>query len=176
MQDLLAESQTPSERRFNSPYEGPVLPFWSRSKILSNIIQRPWSSASLRHRSLSWNVHRPRHERGGSGTGDLLIVDTEDLKTMPPSEIRVKRFKSRELDIPKRNNEFLSMQDGSTLARRTAVIHCCLQSGERPQVTISRKICRKKMDKREIYLQMLKFDKISGELWEVICTGIMLFQ
>ena len=28
-------------------------------------------------------------------TGDLLIVDMEDLKTMPPNEIHVIRFKSK---------------------------------------------------------------------------------
>ena len=39
--------------------------------------------------------------RGGSWTVDLFIVDTEDLKTMPPSEINVKRFKSKEVDIQK---------------------------------------------------------------------------
>ena len=31
----------------------------------------------------------------GGWTGDLLIVDTEDLKTMPPSEIHVKEFKQK---------------------------------------------------------------------------------
>ena len=29
---------------------------------------------------------------GGSWSGDLLIVDTEDLKTMPPFEIHVKKI------------------------------------------------------------------------------------
>ena len=43
----------------------------------------------------------------GSWTGDLLTVDMEDLKTMPPSEIHVKRFKSTEVDFEKRDNEFV---------------------------------------------------------------------
>ena len=38
---------------------------------------------------------------GRSWTGDLLMADTEDLKTMPPSEIHVKAFKSKEVDIHK---------------------------------------------------------------------------
>ena len=42
-----------------------------------------------------------RFERGGCWTGDLLFVDTEDPKTMPPSEINIKRFKSKWVDILK---------------------------------------------------------------------------
>ena len=34
-------------------------------------------------------------------------MDTKDLKTIPPSEIHVKSFKSEEVDIPKRNSEFV---------------------------------------------------------------------
>ena len=44
---------------------------------------------------------------GRSWTGDLLTVDSGDLKTMPPSEILVKEFKSKELDIQTRDNEFV---------------------------------------------------------------------
>ena len=43
----------------------------------------------------------------GSWIGDLLIADTEGLKTIPPSEIHVKRFTSEEVDIQKRENQFL---------------------------------------------------------------------
>ena len=35
------------------------------------------------------------------------MVDTEDLKTMPPSEIHEKRFNPKEVDILKRNTEFV---------------------------------------------------------------------
>ena len=45
---------------------------------------------------------------GGSWTDDLLIVDTEDLKTMPPSEIHVKKGSNQKRwDIQKRNSEFV---------------------------------------------------------------------
>ena len=44
-------------RRFNSPNEGSIIPLEADVKILSNIIKRPSSSASLRHKSRSWNVH-----------------------------------------------------------------------------------------------------------------------
>ena len=42
---------------------------------------------------------------GGSWTGDLSIVNTEDLTTIPPSEIHGKGFKSKEVAIFLRNNE-----------------------------------------------------------------------
>ena len=34
-----------------------------------------------------------------SWIGDLSIVDTEDLKAMPPSEIHLKSFRSKEVAI-----------------------------------------------------------------------------
>ena len=43
---------------------------------------------------------------GRSWTCDLLIVDTEDLQTAPPSEIRVKN-KSQEVKILQRNGDFV---------------------------------------------------------------------
>ena len=39
---------------------------------------------------------------GEGGTGELLIADTEDHQTMPPSEIHVRKFKSKEVDIQKK--------------------------------------------------------------------------
>ena len=59
VQDLFADSQTPHERRINSPFEKPIIPF------LTNFMGYPLNA-------------------GKSWTGDFLMVDTEDLKTMPP--------------------------------------------------------------------------------------------
>ena len=94
-----------------------------RRKILSNINKRPGLSASVRHQSLCWNVHWKRLECGRGWIGDLLIAETEDLKTMPPFETHVQRFKSKEMDIQKRERICIPMQDGRNTARRTAVIH-----------------------------------------------------
>ena len=49
VQDLLADGQTSNERR---------------SKILSEIIKIPRSSASVRHKSPSWKIQRIRLKRG----------------------------------------------------------------------------------------------------------------
>ena len=64
---------------------------WSRSKILSDVINRPRLSGSVRHKSLFWKCSWDTlWTRRGSWTGDLSIVDTDDVKTMPPSAILVK--------------------------------------------------------------------------------------
>ena len=48
-------------------------PYWCRSKILSYICKRSTSSASVQRKSLSWNIHGIRLERGRrSWTGDPL--------------------------------------------------------------------------------------------------------
>ena len=59
---------------------------WCRCKIQSCICNRPRSSASIRHKSRSWNIYGIRFERWEKlESGDLLIVDTKDHKTMAPS-------------------------------------------------------------------------------------------
>ena len=63
------------------------------------------------------------------------------------------------------------MHHGRNLVRRTAVIHCCVQSGERLQQHSS-----KEKKKSEIQIQMLKPDKISAVLLEITCIGTMLPQ
>ena len=92
--------QTPYERRFSSPFDGPIIP----------------SGAEVKYSPTSAKDHDQVHQfgptnrpgiftgyaltAGRSGTGgNLLIADTEDLKTRPPSDSPVKRFGSEEVDI-----------------------------------------------------------------------------
>ena len=66
------------------------------------------SSASVLHKSPPWNIYYVRLVNAReSWTGDVFVAHTEDLKTLPPSEIHVKRFKSKEVDIPTGENDFL---------------------------------------------------------------------
>ena len=97
----LADGQTLCKTQFNSPIDGPIIYFWRRNNILSCFCERPESSASVRPKSPSWNIHGLRLERV-----DRFKADTEDLKTLPQSEIHVIRFKSKEVDIQKRDHEF----------------------------------------------------------------------
>ena len=76
--------------------------------------------------------------REGSWTGDLLIVDTEDLKTMPPSEIHVKKLQiKRGGHSQEKQRICFPMQDGRNIARTAAVLHRCVQSEGRLRARIS---------------------------------------
>ena len=100
--------------------------------------------------------------------GDLLIVDTEDLKAVPPSEILIKRFQFQEVDIHKRGNELvIPCRTGRTVARRTAVVTRCAQSDEATSRNNFNTIFpKKKKQEPEIQVQILMLDKISEVLWE----------
>ena len=64
-------------------------------------MRTPRSSASFRHKSIFWKINGIRLERGEKLDWSLLRVDTEDFKTVPPSESHVKNFESNEVDIEK---------------------------------------------------------------------------
>ena len=51
-QDLRTDGQTPYERRNNSPFDGPTIPFGAEVKFDPNNIIRPDASASVRHKNL----------------------------------------------------------------------------------------------------------------------------
>ena len=73
--DLLADSQTPYERRFNSPCEGTIILHLEQKKCLSSIIKIPRSSATVWFKSPSWNIHRATPwTLEASWTGHLLTV------------------------------------------------------------------------------------------------------
>ena len=71
VQDLLAESQTLYERRFNSPFDGPIIP----------VKQKYNSIHCRRYMRPSWNFHGYALNARRSWTGDLFMVDTEDLNS-----------------------------------------------------------------------------------------------
>ena len=59
VQDLAADGQTPCERRFNSQFDGPTIPFGAEVNFYSkSAIKRLRSSASVRHKRLSWENHK----------------------------------------------------------------------------------------------------------------------
>ena len=110
--------------------------------------------------SPSWSVYGIRFERGENldWCGNLLTVETEDLNTVPPSEIHVTRFKSKGVDIQTRDNEFVFpcrtgeiVQEGQPL--RTAVHTLAATQVE----NLSKFLLQKK--KPDIQIQMSKVDK-----------------
>ena len=105
-----------------------------------------------------------------SWTGDLLIAVTEDLKTMPPFEIHVKRFKSKEVRILKKRRCIFYFHAGRAHYRKmdSRFPSPCTQLE-----ATSGKNCKKnfqKKEKPENQVWIMKLDKISGEVWENICV------
>ena len=67
VQDPAADGQTPYERHFNSPFDGPTIPFGAEVNFYSKYAkQRPRSSASVRHTRLSWENHKQVTTRPGN--------------------------------------------------------------------------------------------------------------
>ena len=64
VQDPQADGQTHYERRFNSPFDGPIVQFGAEVKLYPFSTKESRSSASARHKSLCWNIHWIRLERG----------------------------------------------------------------------------------------------------------------
>ena len=54
---ISADGQAPYERRFDSPFEGPIIPFGAEVKLYPISSTIPRSSASVRHKRPSWNIH-----------------------------------------------------------------------------------------------------------------------
>ena len=107
-QDLLAGGQTPYECRFNSPFEWPIIPFGAEVTFYPLSSEDRGRVQQFGTKVLPGRFMGYALNAGASWTGDQLIVDTEDLKTMPPFEIHIQRFKLKEVDILKRDNECVS--------------------------------------------------------------------
>ena len=99
----------------------------------------------------------------GSWTGDPLIVDTQDLKTKPPSEIHVKRFNQKRWTFNKERHCFV-------FPWRTSEI---FQEGQRAAT-----LCNDfhKHFQKKVKVQILKLDNISGVLLEITFIGIRVLQ
>ena len=85
--DLLSDGETPYERRFGKPFEGPIIPFGSlveyhpiTAKDQSRIHQ--FGKKVLPGLFLGYALYA-----GGIWKGDVLIADLEELETMDASEI-----------------------------------------------------------------------------------------
>ena len=80
----------PYERRFNSPFEGPNITFikyHQKTKV---------ECISLAQKSFPGMFIGYALNMGGrSWTGDLLMVDTEDLQPIPPSERHVRKIQNQ---------------------------------------------------------------------------------
>ena len=123
MQDILADSHTPCERRSNSPLEGPFIPSGAEVKLCPIYLQKTKVECiSSAHKCLSSQIQGIRLERGGKL--DWWFIDRGYGRSQNKATIWISRKKQikRCGHFSKRNNEFVSMQDGRNIARMTAVI------------------------------------------------------
>ena len=98
---------TPYERRFGEPFEGPIIPFGSlveyhpiSAKYQSRIHQ--FGKKVLPGLLLGYALYA-----GGIWKGDVLIADLEELETMDASEIYSKRLNAKEVIFPNQNGKFI---------------------------------------------------------------------
>ena len=119
---------------------------------------------------LSWQIQGIRLERGGKL--DWWFIDRGYGRSQNKATIWITRKNQikRCGHFSKRNNEFVSMQDGRNIARMTAVILPLPTSGKNSSNNLQQK------EKPEIPVQILKSDKISGVFWEITHVGIMLLR
>ena len=106
-QDLLSDWKTPHERRFEQPFEGPIIPFGSlvenhpiTSKDQSRIHQ--FGQKVLSGLFLGYALYSGRIWKG-----DVLVADLEELETMDASEIYSKRLNAKEVIFPEEKGEFI---------------------------------------------------------------------
>ena len=113
IQDLLSDGKTPCERRFGSPFKGPIIPFGSlveyylfSAKDRSRIHQ--FGKKVLPRLFLGYALYA-----GGIWKSDILVADTEELEKMDASEIYSKRLNAKGVIFPKENLDiYFSAADG----------------------------------------------------------------
>ena len=120
VQDLLADGNTPYERRFGEPFKGPVIPFGA---MVENY---PISGRDqARHHQFGKKVLPGIFLgyaliAGGIGKGDILIADIDELENLDASEVYHQRLHAKEVLITQRKGEFAFLvADGTAkLSRR----------------------------------------------------------
>ena len=90
IQDLLSDRKTPYERRFGTPFNGPVIPFGPMVETSPYFCERLRSKSLARFFFLVYALHA-----GGIWKGDALIADIEELEQMDASEIHARRSMQR---------------------------------------------------------------------------------
>ena len=93
--DLLSDGKTPCERRFGQPFKGPIVPFGSlveyhpiTAKDQSRV--HPFGKKVLPGLFLGYALYAVRICKG-----DVLVAEIEELETMDPSEIYLKRLNAK---------------------------------------------------------------------------------
>ena len=105
LQDFfLNEEKTPCERRFNNPFDEPIVPW--RAEIFDCPIStkdkrrlHPFDSTAFPDVFVGY-----ASSAEGSWTVDLFVVDAEGHRNCPASEINVKSFKVNAVEVRKQDS------------------------------------------------------------------------
>ena len=105
--DLLSDDKTAYERRWNTPFPGPFIPFGAEITYL------PITQADKRRvhqfgdKTISGIFLGYDQQEGGGWSGDLLVLDWEQIENaLHFSDIHIKRFRAAEVHAPKVSGEF----------------------------------------------------------------------
>ena len=107
VKDLLSDGNTPYERRFGQPFEGPSVPFGSLVQYRPITAKDQSRSQQFGKRVLLGLFFGYALYAGEIWKGDVLIAGLEELETVDASEIYSKRLNAKEVIFPK-EGEFIS--------------------------------------------------------------------
>ena len=123
IQDLLADTKTPYERRFGMPFDGPEIPFGAMveyhpisAKDQSRLHQ--FGAKVLPGTFLGYARYAARIWKG-----DIMVADIQELDEMDASELYARRLNAKEVSTPQRRGNFIfPVADGTVkiLWERTA--------------------------------------------------------
>ena len=92
VQDLQSGGKTPYERRFGSPFKGPVIPFGSMIEYHPYFCERPVKAPSIGQESVTWNIPWICIVCGRTFANlNILVADIVEVENWDVSEIRARR-------------------------------------------------------------------------------------
>ena len=92
----------PYERQFGTPFNVPVILFWSNGRISPYFCEGPIETSSTRSQSLAGFFLGYALHAGGICNGDMLVADIEELEETNASEVHGKRLAAKEVLTPMR--------------------------------------------------------------------------
>ena len=107
IQDLLSDGKSPCERRFEVPFNGPVILFGAMveyhptsAKDISRLHQFcPKVLPGIFFGYVSY--------AGGIWKGDIMVADTEEVEGVDASELHARNLNTKEVLTPMKENKFI---------------------------------------------------------------------
>ena len=132
IQDLLSDGKTPYERRFGTPFDGPVIPFGTMGEYHPISAKDQSRLHQFGPKVLPGKLFGYVLYVGGIWRGDIMVADIEELEEMDASELLARRLNAKEVLTPMRGEQFtFPVADGTikNLWERTASENIHLNPG-----------------------------------------------